>query len=95
MGEKLLFTGFNGVGKSTLIKSILKKIPALGGTATFSPSAKVNYFDQDLEWDDPSLTPLQMIQNMFPTMQPKTIRQKLARAGINAARKLQGKAGGG
>ena len=85
MGEKLLFTGFNGVGKSTLIKSILKKIPALGGTATFSPSARVNYFDQDLEWDDPSLTPLQTIQNMFPTMQPKTIRRKLAQAGINAA----------
>lgn len=89
MGEKLLFTGFNGVGKSTLIKSILKKIPALGGTATFSPSAKVNYFDQDLEWDDPSLTPLQTIQNMFPTMQPKTIRQKLARAGINAANTMK------
>src|SRR5699024_4096924 len=43
MGEKLLFTGFNGVGKSTLIKSILKKIPAVGGTATFSPSARINY----------------------------------------------------
>lgn len=85
MGEKLLFTGFNGVGKSTLIKSILGKIPALGGEAQFSPSAIVNYFDQDLEWDDPKLTPLQTIQNMFPTMQPKTIRQRLARAGINAS----------
>ena len=85
MGEKLLFTGFNGVGKSTLIKSILGKIPALSGNADFSPSAIVNYFDQDLEWDDPSLTPLQTIQNLFPTMMPKTIRQRLARAGINAA----------
>lgn len=37
-----------GLVKSTLIKSILKKIPALGGTATFSPSARINYFDQDL-----------------------------------------------
>ena len=89
MGEKLLFTGFNGVGKSTLIKSILKKIPALGGTATFSPSARINYFDQDLEWDDPTLTPLQTIQNMFPTMQPRTIRTKLARAGINAANMMK------
>lgn len=89
MGEKLLFTGFNGVGKSTLIKSILKKIPALAGTATFSPSAKINYFDQDLVWDDPSLTPLQTIQNMFPTMQPRTIRTKLARAGINAANTMK------
>ena len=89
MGEKLLFTGFNGVGKSTLIKSILKKIQALSGTATFSPSAKINYFDQDLVWDDPSLTPLQTIQNMFPTMQPRTIRTKLARAGINAANTMK------
>ncbi len=85
MGEKLLLTGFNGVGKSTLIKSILGKIPSLAGKATFSPSAIVNYFDQDLEWDDPTLTPLQTIQNLFPTMLPKTIRQRLAGAGINAA----------
>lgn len=85
MGEKLLFTGFNGVGKSTLIKSILGKIPVLQGTAAFSPSARINYFDQDLVWDEPNLTPLETIQNLFPTMQPKTIRQKLAKAGINAA----------
>lgn len=89
MGEKLLFTGFNGVGKSTLIKSILGKIPALGGQSVFSPSAKINYFDQDLVWDDPGQTPLQTIQNMFPTMMPKTIRQKLARAGINAANTMK------
>lgn len=89
MGEKLLLTGFNGVGKSTLIKSILHKIPSLGGKVDFSPSAKVNYFDQDLTWDDPNLTPLQTIQNLFPTMMPKTIRQKLAAAGINAANTMK------
>ncbi len=85
MGEKMLFSGFNGVGKTTLIRTILGELPAKGGTATFSPSAKVNYFDQNLTWDNPNLTPLQTIQNLFPTMQPKTIRTKLARAGINAA----------
>lgn len=84
-GEKLLFSGFNGVGKSTLIKTILGKIPALSGTSTFSPSAKISYFDQDLIWDDPTKTPLQTIQDQFPTMLPKTIRQRLAKAGINAA----------
>lgn len=85
MGEKLRFAGFNGVGKSTLIKSILGKLPALGGSATFSPSAAVSYFDQDLVWDDPQKTPLQEIQDRFPKLMPKTIRQRLARAGINAA----------
>ena len=67
-GEKLLFSGFNGVGKTTLIKTILGKIPALSGTSTFSPSAKISYFDQDLIWDDPTKTPLQTIQDQFPTM---------------------------
>jgi ATPase subunit of ABC transporter with duplicated ATPase domains len=89
MGEKLIFKGFNGVGKSTLIKSILGKIPAKGGSSQFSPSARINYFDQDLIWDDASLTPLQTIQNQFPTMLPKTIRTRLARAGINAANAMK------
>ncbi|KLD57405.1 hypothetical protein WP50_34065, partial [Lactiplantibacillus plantarum] len=79
------FKGFNGVGKSTLIKSILGVIPALSGKSDFSPSAKINYFNQDLEWDNPQLTPLQTIQNEYPTMLPKTIRTKLAKCGINAA----------
>ena len=88
-GEKLLLSGFNGVGKSTLIKSILGKIKSLGGEAEFSPSAKNAYFDQDLLWDDPNRTPLQEIQDHFPTMLPKTIRQKLAAAGINAANTMK------
>ncbi|WP_412989767.1 ABC-F family ATP-binding cassette domain-containing protein [Pediococcus siamensis] len=84
-GEKIAFSGFNGAGKSTLIKSILGKIPALNGSTVFSPSAKVNYFSQELVWDNPELTPLQTIQEQYPTMLPKTIRTKLAKCGINAA----------
>ena len=83
-GEKVAFSGFNGAGKSTLIKSILGVIPALGGEAHFSPSAKINYFTQELVWDNPKLTPLQTIQEKYPTMLPKTIRTKLAKCGINA-----------
>ena len=81
----MAFSGFNGAGKSTLIKSILGLIPALGGEAHFSPSAKVNYFSQELVWDNPDLTPLQTIQEKYPTMLPKTIRTKLAKCGVNAA----------
>ncbi|MCF6161011.1 MAG: ATP-binding cassette domain-containing protein [Furfurilactobacillus sp.] len=84
-GQKIAFAGFNGVGKSTLIKSILGQLKPLSGEAEFSPSAKVNYFSQDLVWDDDSKTPLQIIQDEFPTMLPKTIRTKLGAAGINAA----------
>ncbi|MDF7637595.1 ABC-F family ATP-binding cassette domain-containing protein [Leuconostocaceae bacterium ESL0958] len=83
-GEKLVFAGFNGAGKSTLIKSILGELQPLGGEAAFSPSAIVNYFDQDLDWDNDQQTPLQAMQDLFPTTAPKELRQRLAAAGINA-----------
>lgn len=83
-GEKLVFQGFNGAGKSTLIKSILGDLKPLAGDSEFSPSAVVNYFDQDLAWDDDQKTPLQEMQDRFPTTQPKELRQRLAAAGINA-----------
>lgn len=83
-GQKLVFKGFNGAGKSTLIKSILGVIPALHGEAEFSPSAVVNYFDQDLEWDDDTKTPLREMQDRFPKLEPKALRTRLAAAGINA-----------
>lgn len=88
-GEKVVLKGFNGVGKSTLIKSILGKIKTFGGTAQFVDAAVINYFTQELTWQDPEQTPLQVLQDAYPKLEPKTIRQRLARAGINAANTLK------
>ena len=88
-GEKVVLKGFNGVGKSTLIKSILGKIKTFGGTAQFVDAAVINYFTQELTWQDPNQTPLQVLQDAYPKLEPKTIRQRLARAGINAANTLK------
>lgn len=88
-GEKIVLKGFNGIGKTTLIKSILGEIPVFEGTANFGDAVKIGYFNQDLVWDDANQTPLQTIQNIDPLLEPKTIRQKLARAGINAANAMQ------
>nr|WP_321316337.1 ABC-F family ATP-binding cassette domain-containing protein [uncultured Ligilactobacillus sp.] len=84
-GEKIVLKGFNGVGKSTLIKSILGQIKTFNGTAKFADNVTINYFNQDLVWQNPQLTPLQIIQNEYPKLEPKLIRQKLARVGINAS----------
>ncbi|USS85703.1 ATP-binding cassette domain-containing protein [Fructilactobacillus myrtifloralis] len=83
--QKVVLQGFNGVGKSTLIKSILGIIPALGGSAEFSPSAKVNYFSQDLVWDNPNQKPMQLIQDQYPKLTQKEIRSKLAQVGLDTA----------
>lgn len=88
-GQKVVLKGFNGVGKSTLIKSILGLIPSFSGTAHFVDACIVNYFDQNLEWDDPEKTPLQTLQDIYPKLEPKTIRQRLARAGINASNTMK------
>ncbi|KRL37981.1 ABC-F family ATP-binding cassette domain-containing protein [Liquorilactobacillus uvarum] len=88
-GEKVVLKGFNGVGKSTLIKSILGLIPTFGGTAKFVDAVQVNYFTQDLDWDGNMRTPLQIVQDIYPKLEPKTIRQRLARAGLNAANAMK------
>lgn len=84
LGEKVAFAGFNGVGKSTLIKTILGQLPAKGGSAEFSPSAVINYFSQELDWDNDSMTPMAIIADAFPKLQQRAIRTKLAQCGLDS-----------
>lgn len=87
--EKIGLKGFNGVGKSTLIKTILHIIPALGGQSHFSPSAHVNYFSQDLLWDNPTETPLHIMEGKFPNLSQKVLRTKLAKCGLDSANAMK------
>lgn len=84
-GQKLLLKGFNGAGKSTLIKSILGLIEPLNGESNFAPAVKVNYFNQDLDWANDKMTPLEVMADAFPKLEPRMARQRLGAAGINAA----------
>ncbi|WP_088809287.1 MULTISPECIES: ABC-F family ATP-binding cassette domain-containing protein [unclassified Listeria] len=83
-GEKLVITGFNGIGKSTLLKTILGKIQALSGKAVFAKNVRIGYFEQDLVFQAPEMTPLAYIKNKFPEKGTKEVRQILARSGIRA-----------
>ncbi len=45
-GEKVVIAGENGRGKSTFLKTLVEKIPALDGTVKWWKHAKIGYYDQ-------------------------------------------------
>lgn len=82
-GEKIAIIGKNGVGKSTLIKTVLGLIPSLGGSFVFNEKININYFSQT-ELDDLSITPMEYIQNSQKNLTNLEVRSLLARCGIKA-----------
>ncbi|MCM1053771.1 MAG: ABC-F family ATP-binding cassette domain-containing protein [Ruminococcus sp.] len=48
-GEKLGIIGENGIGKSTLIDTLMGKIPSIGGTYQLGNNIKIGYFNQQLD----------------------------------------------
>ena len=81
-GDKVAITGFNGIGKSTLLKTLLGEINALAGESKFASAVTLNYFEQDLQWSDPLMTPLQVVWAAFPNLEQTQIRARLAQAGV-------------
>ncbi|BBP05905.1 ABC-F family ATPase [Sulfuriferula plumbiphila] len=62
-GDRLAIIGENGVGKSTLIKTLIGELPAKAGTVKWSENAKIGYYGQDHAADfDSDLTLFDWIQ---------------------------------
>ena len=61
--EKVAFVGKNGVGKSSLLKAIMKKIPC-EGSVRWGGNVKISYFDQELSSLDLNLTALETVQKI-------------------------------
>lgn len=83
-GRKTVITGFNGVGKSTLLKTLIGQIPALKGTFAFSEQVVTGYFSQDFDWDEPENPPVQIVSDRYPALTAREIRKHLARCGISS-----------
>lgn len=81
-GEKIAFRGFNGIGKSTLLKTLIGEITAIDGEFHLPANTKINYFSQELVWQYPLETPLQYLGNLFPKATNKELRRHLSLAGL-------------
>lgn len=88
-GQKIVITGFNGIGKSTLLKTLIGQIPVLHGSYQFAQHVKIGYFEQDLLWENKGKTPLQILSDVHPDMTLKERRTYLARCGISGEQAVQ------
>lgn len=77
-GEKVAIVGRNGIGKSSFLKAILKKIP-YGGSVKWGGNVKISYFDQELSSLDLNATVMDSVHRRFPAKTEYEIRSMLAR----------------
>lgn len=83
-GEKLAITGFNGIGKSTFLKTIAGIIPAISGEFKFATNTIIGYYEQDNIFEDEQMTPVQYILSEFPKLTETEARSCLARCGLKS-----------
>ncbi|HKL94492.1 MAG TPA: ABC-F family ATP-binding cassette domain-containing protein [Clostridia bacterium] len=95
--SKIWIRGTNGIGKSTLLKTLTGKIPPLHGTFQFSLSAIKLYLEQDLEFNNDNETAVSYLSSFYPQMNSKEIRTRLGNVGIKndlAIKSIQNLSGG-
>mgnify|MGYP004466450453 CR=1 FL=1 len=75
--QRVAIIGPNGVGKSTLLKSILNKISLLGGHVKTGANVQIGYYDQEQQVLHPQKTVLEEVWDDYPTVDEKDIRSLL------------------
>ena len=65
-GDKIGIIGPNGLGKSTILKTIVGLIPKIQGTITVGNNVNIGYFDQSLRMLDENNTVLEEFMTQFP-----------------------------
>jgi ATPase subunit of ABC transporter with duplicated ATPase domains len=88
-GEKLCISGFNGIGKTTFIKTMAGMLPKISGTAKWDDDVEVGYYEQENVWEDPSRTAFDEIREAFPKLKDRDVRGNLAKCGLKAEQAMQ------
>ncbi len=80
-GSKIVLTGANGIGKTTLLKSILGLIPPLSGSVEQGDYLHIGYFEQEMD-QNISTTCIEEIWKEFPGFTQYEVRSALAKCGL-------------
>lgn len=80
-GEKIVLTGANGIGKSTLLKSVLGIIKPLSGSVELGDYLYTGYFEQEMP-NDIQTTCIEEIWKEFPSYTQYEVRSALAKCGL-------------
>ena len=73
--------GTNGIGKTTLLKSMLGLIPSLSGTCDQGENLQIGYFEQEVKGDNKN-TCIEELWQEFPSYSQYEIRSALAKCGL-------------
>lgn len=75
--QRIGIIGSNGIGKSTLLKSLLHQIPLVSGTVKFGANLEIGYYDQEQQQLHPEKTVLDEVWDDHPEVPEKDIRSLL------------------
>lgn len=80
-GQKIVLTGANGIGKTTLLKSILGILPPLSGQVAQGDYLEIGYFEQEMD-QNIQTTCIEEIWKDFPGLSQYEVRSALAKCGL-------------
>ncbi len=78
-GERLAILGENGTGKTTLLKTLAGRLPALSGSVGTGHDVTIGYYDQELKDLDPKGRAIDAVWNLNPNATEQAMRSYLAR----------------
>ncbi len=77
-GQKIAIIGANGIGKSTLLKTLMGKVKEISGEFEFGYNVEKEYFDQELAFSNSKNTIFDEFQSKFPALNDREVRSALA-----------------
>ena len=80
-GQKIALTGANGIGKTTLIRSIMGLVEPISGKCELGENLAIGYFEQEMKGENQS-TCIEEIWSEFPSFTQYEVRSALAKCGL-------------